>query len=122
MEAAIKLYYDAIRADPDYAPALNHFAWLRATDRDPKLRNGAEAVRMSERACKAVVEPDRPNIFAANCLDTLAAAYAEAGRFDDAVKTAGRAIAMAEELGKPNAARSFADRMRQFEKRQPHRE
>jgi hypothetical protein len=77
---------------------------------------------MSERACKVAVEADRPTIFAANCLDTLAAAYAEAGRFKDAVAAARRAAAMAEELGNQNAVRDFTARLRLFEQGKPYRE
>ena len=75
--------------DTNSVPALNDLAWLRATAPDPGLRNGPEAVRLAERACQQTqykeVVPIR----------TLAAAYAEAGRFDDAVATARKALAMA---------------------------
>jgi len=65
--------------------ALNNLAWLRATLADDTLRNGPEAVECAERACKLTgfKEP----IF----LGTLAAAYAEAGRFKEAVTTAEQA-------------------------------
>lgn len=122
MAGGIRHFYLALEADPDFAAALNHFAWLRATDTEPKLRNGAEAVSMSERACEVAVVPGNPRIFAANCLDTLAAAYAEAGRFDDAVKAAGRAVEMAGKLGNRSAVRSFTARLRLFEKKKPYHE
>ncbi len=120
--AAIKLYHQAIATDPDCAEALNHFAWLRATNRDPKLRNGDEAVAMAERACKVAVVPGRPSIFAANCLDTLAAACAEAGQFDRAVTVAKQAVAMAGDLSRPEAASDFSARLRLFEEKEPFRE
>lgn len=122
VQGAIRLFHQALEADPDCAEALNHFAWLRATDTSADLRNGAEAVRFAERACKVAVDESRPTIFAANCLDTLAAAYAEAGRFDDAVKAARRAVAMAEALNNRNAARDFTARLRLFEARKPYRQ
>ena len=121
-DEAIRLYYQAIRADPNHAPVLNHLAWLRATDPEARYRRGAEAVRLAERACELVVAPARPSVFAANCLDTLAAAYARAGRFADAVKAARRAIAMAEALGRRGAARSFAARLELFKRGQPYQE
>ena len=78
-----------LELDTNSVPALNDLAWLRATAPDPGLRNGPEAVRLAERACQQTqykeVAPIR----------TLAAAYAEAGRFDDAVATARKALAMA---------------------------
>ncbi len=119
-DEAIKLYYQAIQADPNHAPVLNHLAWLRAADPQARYRDGAEAVRLAEAACASVVDPARPSVLAANCLDTLAAAYARAGRFDEAVKAARQAIAMAEALGRRGAARSFAARLELFEKRQPY--
>ncbi len=122
MDEALQLYYQAIRADGDHAPVLNHLAWLRATNPDPKLRNGPEAVRLAERACRAAVDPDRPTIFAANCLDTLAAACAEAGRFQDAVAAARRAADTARRAGRRRAARDFEDRAELYRQKRPYRE
>ena len=122
IQAGIAHYYRAIQADPGYAPALNHFAWLRATNPDPKLRDPGEAVRLAERACKAAVDEAKPTIFAANCLDTLAVAYAAGGRFKDAVATQKRAIAMARGVGNRGAVRSFTPRLRLFEAGKPYRE
>ena len=70
--------------------ALNNLAWIRATSRDATLRDGAEAVRLAERSCEISSTPD------AGQLDTLAAAYAEAGDFDRAIQTANRALQLAE--------------------------
>jgi len=122
MDGAIALFYQAIRADPAYAPALNHFSWLRAATPDAKYRDAAEAVKFGEAACKAAVESKPPGIFGANCLDTLAVAYARAGRFDDAVRTARRAADMARKVGYPRAARSFEQRMKLFENKQPYQD
>ncbi|KKM16976.1 hypothetical protein LCGC14_1680390 [marine sediment metagenome] len=118
---AIKLFYRAIEADPNFAPCLNHLAWLRATDLDPKLRNGGEAVRLAQAACGSI-DDNQSSTFAANCLDTLAAACAEAGRFVEAVNAARRAEDMAWDLGRRDAARDFEDRKRMFEQRIPYHE
>jgi len=67
-------------------------AWLLATSPDGQLRDGPKAVQLAESACEA--EPNDP-IFKA----TLAAAYAETGRFNDAVKTAQDALGIAEAAG-----------------------
>ena len=51
---------------------------MMATDPDPSVRNGSEAVRLAERAVQ-LTGAREPTL-----LDTLAAAYAEAGRFQEA--------------------------------------
>ena len=73
--------------------ALNNLAWLLAAHPSDALRNGAEAVRLAERACE-LSEHREPVM-----LGTLAAAYAEAGRFGDAVKTAEKARDLAAATG-----------------------
>ena len=88
--AAIREYREALRRDAGHVNALNNLAWLLATHRDGQFRDGAEAVRLAERVCERTKRSD-PGL-----LDTLAAAYAEAGRFDDAVQTAAEAEAIAD--------------------------
>lgn len=65
----------AIKIDPQLVLCWNHRAWLKATCPDDKIRNGREAVADATRACEASAWKD------AYCLDTLGAAYAEAGDF-----------------------------------------
>jgi tetratricopeptide (TPR) repeat protein len=82
---AVVQYRNAIKADPNTALALNNLAWILAADSDPALRNGPEAVSLAERACR--ITHDERSVF----IGTLANAYAEAGRFDDALATAKKA-------------------------------
>jgi len=83
----IAQYRHAVREQPRCVEALNNLAWLLATTPDPKLRNGAEAVRLAEQAMRLPAPKGM-------CVPgTLAAAYAEAGRFPDAVATAQKAVA-----------------------------
>ncbi len=72
-----------LELNPNDARAYNNIAWIRATHPDPRFRNAVEAVALATRA----VELARDDV---NSLDTLAAAYAEAGRFSEAVQTAAR--------------------------------
>jgi len=90
---AMSHYAAALRQDPDFVDALQHSAWIASTDARTELRNGAEAVEMAARAC-ALTGQNRPSM-----LLTLAAAYAEAGRFDDAVATVEKAEALARTQG-----------------------
>jgi len=72
--------------NPDQPEPLNNLAWLLATCSDDTVRNGTEAVRHAERACKLTAY--RQTSF----ISTLAAAYAEAGQFTEAVTTAEMAV------------------------------
>lgn len=85
---AISYYQKALQIDPDYVPSLNSLAWLLATA-DSSVRNGAKAVELAENANR-LSGGDKPGI-----LYTLAAAYAEAGRFPDATATAEHALSLA---------------------------
>ncbi len=89
---AVRHYREAVRIDPSSRVAANGLAWLLATAAIEALRDPEEAVALAERAALA----DPPN---ANYLDTLAAAYAAAGRFEDAVAAAERAVRVAESAG-----------------------
>lgn len=82
---AIEHYRKVVALDTNIVIALNNLAWLLAADSDPNLRNGKEAVGLAEHAC------ERTHFQQAFFIGTLAAAYAEAGRFDDAAATAKRA-------------------------------
>ena len=100
----------AIELKPHYALAYNHLAWVFATSPDAVLRNGKRAVELAERA----VEFDRD----AHNLDTLSAAYAEVGRFDEAIRTQLQAIAL---LNKEDQNRYMADFQRHLERYRTHK-
>jgi tetratricopeptide (TPR) repeat protein len=70
----------SVRLSPNYIPALANLAWLKATCPDASLRNGNEAIRLSIKACE-LSKWKKPA-----CIFALAAAYAETGDFDQAVK------------------------------------
>jgi tetratricopeptide (TPR) repeat protein len=90
---AVVQYREALRLNPNLADALNNLAWMLATSSDDGLRNGAEAVRLAERACE-LTHHGQP-LF----MGTLAAAYAECGRFPEAVTTAEKAEQLATTAG-----------------------
>ncbi len=70
--------------------AQSNLAWLLATSSDPSLRNGSEALRLAEQANR-LSGGNRPVV-----LHILAAAYAENGRFVDAIQVAERALQFAD--------------------------
>ena len=71
--------------DPD-SGLLNNFAWVLATSPDADVRNGKKAVDLATKACEKAGY-DVPHI-----LSTLAAAYAETGDFDTAIKWSEKAV------------------------------
>jgi tetratricopeptide (TPR) repeat protein len=89
VEDAIREYREILRRNPDDLDALNNVAWIRATHAEASHRNGAEAVRLAERARDRSPTPE------AVLYSTLAAAYAESGRFPEAVGAGERAVALA---------------------------
>jgi tetratricopeptide (TPR) repeat protein len=91
-------YRLAIQYGRDLVMGMNNLAWLLATDPSVEVRNAAEAIDMAERASR-ITEEREPFI-----MGTLAAAYAEAGRFDEAVRTAGKARDLARSLGMAEVA------------------
>jgi tetratricopeptide (TPR) repeat protein len=86
---AISQYEAVLRLQPNDALACNNLAWILAASANASLRNGPRAVELAGRA-DAQANGRNP-IY----LGTLAAAYAETGRFDDAVKAIDRALALA---------------------------
>jgi Flp pilus assembly protein TadD len=74
----------------------NNLAWLLATCSKASLRNGGKAVELARQA-NALTGGENPII-----LNTLAAAFAEAGRFSEAVETARRALRLAETQSNTN--------------------
>ena len=90
---AVAQYREALKLDSNLIGALNNLAWVLAASHDDGLRNGAEAVRLAEHACE-LTHYGEP-LF----IGTLAAAYAEAGRFPEAVTTAEKAEQLATTAG-----------------------
>ncbi len=86
-------FLETLRSKPDSPEILNDLAWLLATSENEQTRDGVEAVKHAERAC------DLTHYRETVMVGTLAAAYAEAGRFAEAVATAQKACALASESG-----------------------
>lgn len=145
LDQAVASFLEAIRLDPNYAEAhsnlawvykdsrrydeaLRHFraclrlkpglpspsiglAWLLATHPDPVRRNPTEAIPLAERL---VAQSNYQNWMS---LDTLAAAYAAAGRFDEAAAVAGKALPLAQ-ADSPGDAAAVETRLQRYLKRQ----
>ena len=113
---AIDEYRQGLRWQPDDPEALNNLAWIRAANANPALRSGDEAVHLARRACE-LTRYQNPML-----AGTLAAAYAESGRFDEAVATAQKA----RDLALASKQKDLADRNREllelYRARQPYHE
>jgi tetratricopeptide (TPR) repeat protein len=108
---AIGHFARAIELNPNLASALSGLAWVLATSPAP-VRNGAEAVRLAERADQLTGRQD------ASVLDALAAGYAASGAFDRAVTTARAAMAAARAAGLSSLEAEIRTRITLYEQKQ----
>jgi len=113
---AVIAYQAALRLNPDWPVALRDLAWLLATNPDPSIRNGAEAVKLAEHANALAKTPD-PRL-----LEALDAAYAEAGRFEDAIRTAEKVRDLAAAAKEQDVAVHAAQRIALYKAGKPYHE
>ncbi|MEE2777227.1 MAG: tetratricopeptide repeat protein [Acidobacteriota bacterium] len=106
----------AYTLDPQFLGTGNSAAWIMATHPDARYRNGAQALLIAEEL-NARTENREPAL-----LETLAAAQAEAGAFDDAVATVERAIELVGSSGQTRAAQQLASRLQLYRSRRPFRD
>lgn len=100
---------EAVRLSPNDVESLNRLAWTLATQPDAQFRNGAEAVRLAEHV------RDMTGGKVARFLATLDAAYAEAGRFADAVTAAQKTRETAESQGQKDLGAAAETRLKLYE-------
>ncbi|HEV2208196.1 MAG TPA: fused MFS/spermidine synthase [Verrucomicrobiae bacterium] len=110
----IAAYRQAVSLQPGSSVALNNLAFLLATAPDPTLRDGAEAVKYAQQACLLTGYSN------AATLSTLAAAYAEAGQFDDAVATTEKACKVAADQTQPALLEENLHLLDLYRRKQPY--
>lgn len=113
---AIAHYRSALDIRPDLAPALASLAWVLATSPDTSVRDGAQAVVLAARA-EQISGGRNPEFVA-----TLAAAYAEVGRFPEAVASAERALRLATARGRAELAERLRTQVAFYQTGAPYRE
>ncbi len=113
---AIAEYREALRLDPASIGVLNNLAWILSTHEDASFRDGAEAVRLAEKACELTQRKE------AFTFGTLAAAYAETGRFPEAIQAAEKAIELAESRNQHPLATRNRQLLASYKTNQPWRE
>jgi tetratricopeptide (TPR) repeat protein len=104
-------YDEARRRSPRNDRAQNGFAWFKVTCPDAAFRNGPEAVKAATKACELTKWKDSSPI------DTLAAAYAELGNFNQATKFQMQALAI-----RPDSLSQMQKHLRAYQARKPFRE
>ncbi|HUY36304.1 MAG TPA: tetratricopeptide repeat protein [Pirellulales bacterium] len=111
LDKALADYDEAIRIDPKDALAYNNRAWLRATCPDDSVRCGRLAIEDATKACELSAWNGVDE------LDTLAAAYAEAGEFDKAIEGQRQAL----DLAPDGEQEDLASRLKLYQEGKPYR-
>jgi FOG: TPR repeat len=111
---AIIEYREAVRLSPTTPLYMNDLAWALATNPDEKMRDNKEAVRLAEDACR-LSGGREPRFFG-----TLDAAYAGAGRFEEAISTANKARELALVAGQPQIAQKAEERLALYREGKPY--
>jgi tetratricopeptide (TPR) repeat protein len=112
---AMACYQKAIELQPQFIPAQINLAWMLATWPEPSVRNGGKAVALAGQANQFSKGKD-PLI-----LRTLAAAYAETGRFPEAVLTASQALALAVAQSNPGLTNALQTEIGLYQANSPCR-
>jgi Flp pilus assembly protein TadD len=116
MHEAIAQWKKTLEVQPNNLEAQCNLAWIFATFPDASIRNGAKAVELAQRAIEL---SDGKN---ARIWRLAAAAYAEAGRFQDAVKAAQNGLALAEAEGNAAFVQTLEGNIKLFEQNSPLRD
>ena len=115
-DAAVMHFTEALRIRPDWVKPMRSLARLLATHSQDKLRDPTETVRLAQRACKLTGYKD------AGLVDTLAAAYAAAGRFSEAVATAEKAVELAGTENDKERVQKIQNRLKLYRQQKPYRQ
>jgi spermidine synthase len=114
-EEAIGAYQRALELDPGSAVVANNLAWLLALHRGGDAGSVERAIELAESASSALGDRN------ATALDTLAVAYAAAGRFEEARDAGRRALELARRAGDADQARELAERQARYRANEPYR-
>ena len=102
---AIENWTRAKELQPNGVEGYNNPAWLLVTAGEVTIEDAKNAIEFAERACEMTGNKD------AGMLDTLAAAYAAAGKFPEAVSTAEKAVSIAKDAGREETAEAIGKRV-----------
>lgn len=114
VDEALSHLRQAVRLRPGWPAPAAGLAWALATAPAARVRNGPEAVRLAEGVCRVTGYKD-PKL-----LDVLAAAYAEAGRFPEALEAARKALSLSTSAG-PKRVAERKRRLELYQEGRPYR-
>jgi tetratricopeptide (TPR) repeat protein len=106
----------AMAIDSSHPEIANQLAWLLAAGSEANLRDGPRAVKLAKQACQ--LTDFKQTVF----VGTLAAAYAEAGQFEEAISAAQKACALASGSGKPELLKANQERLVLYRAHQSYHE
>ncbi|MFQ5701965.1 MAG: tetratricopeptide repeat protein [Acidobacteriota bacterium] len=107
---------EAVRLQPDNLPAARKLAWMLLVDQAPAIRNVEAGLALATRLCVRTDYSDPRD------LDLLAAAFAESGRFAEAIETGRTSLRLARERGDRQLAGRIAAHLRLYDGRRSLRE
>ena len=107
---------ELLNSNPQIAKAMNNLAAILATSPKAEFRDGTQAVQLAERACELT------HYGKLSFIGTLAAAYAEAGRFPEAVATAERVEQIATDAGLAAVAAKTQEQLELYRAGKPYHE
>ncbi len=112
----VEEWQKVLAVEPDNGNAMSNLAWVFATSPEDSLRDGAQAVQLAEQALR--ISGERiPMIFR-----TLAAAYAESGRFPEAVQAAQQGMQLANSQGNLGLVTELQGNITLYQQQQPLRD
>jgi len=114
IRAGAEQYRRILEIMPDQLDALNNLAWLMAASDEPSLKNSPEAIELATKACELTEHKDPQS------LDTLAAAYAAAGRFEQAAITAQKALELANSNNETKLVEQIKERLDLYKANKPY--
>lgn len=113
---AVKYFLKALDQRPDDVMLLNRAAWILATAVDPVARDGARAIVLAQHAVDLTAHRD------VTSLDALGAAFAESGRFDEAIAAGSEALTLARARDDQQYPSELEQRLALYRARKPFRQ
>jgi len=107
-DKALAYWSEALKINPEQVSVLNNIAWLKAAYKDKNFHEPKTAVQLARKACELT------NYKGPALLHTLSVAYAADGRFDEAIKTAEKALSAAEAVNQPKLSQAIRNKLQLY--------